>query len=79
MNDKRSATRRRLLKSGVIVISEKAPKIECAIRNISHTGAGLQVSTTIGIPANFDAIVDGSRRHCRIRWRTDTRLGVMFG
>jgi hypothetical protein len=78
MNEKRNATRHRVLKSAFIVISDKAPKLECTVRNLSDTGAALQVSTTIGIPPNFDLIIDGARRHCRSQWRTDTKIGVMF-
>lgn len=79
MNDKRIASRRRVLKSAVIITSDKAPKIECTVKNISETGAALQVSTTYGIPQNFELLVDGLRRPCRSQWRTDTKLGVMFG
>lgn len=78
MSDKRSAARKRLLKTGFIVVGEKAPKIECTVRNLSDTGAALQVSTTIGIPGTFDLIVDGGRRRARVQWRTDTKIGVMF-
>ena len=78
MDDRRIAPRRRVLKSAFIVISDKAPKLECTVRNISDTGAALQVSTTIGIPARFDVIVDGVRYHCRSVWRTDTKMGLAF-
>ena len=70
--------RRRVLKTGYIVISDKAPKLECTVRNISETGASIQVSTTIGIPSSFDVIIDGVRRHCSSVWRTDTKIGVAF-
>ena len=78
MENKRVAARRRVLKTGYIVISDKAPKLECTIRNVSETGAALQVSPTIGIPTSFDAIIDGVRRHCRSVWRTDIKIGVAF-
>ena len=78
MSEKRVASRRRALKSAFIIIAEHAPKLECTVRNISETGAGLQVSTTIGIPKNFDVVIDGIRRHCRSVWRTDTKIGVAF-
>ena len=45
MDEKRTASRRRVLKSAFIVVSDRAPKLECTVRNISETGAGLQVST----------------------------------
>jgi len=78
MTDKRGALRRRSLKTGFIIISDKAPKLECTVRDISETGAKLQVSTTFGIPATFDAIVDGTRRHCHAQWRTENQLGIKF-
>ena len=76
--ENRRAARKRVLKTGYIVFSDKAPKLECAVRNVSETGASLQVSATLGIPTNFDAIIDGVRRRCRSVWRTDTRIGVAF-
>ena len=78
VTEKRVASRRRVLKGAYIMISEKAPKIECTIQNISETGAALRVSTTIGIPQHFDLLFDGMRRHCRSQWRTDTKIGVLF-
>jgi hypothetical protein len=78
VTEPRASPRRRVLKTAQIVLSEKAPKIECIARNISETGAYLQVSTTFGIPTNFVVIIDGVRRPCRSVWRTDTKLGVAF-
>lgn len=78
MQDKRTIFRKRVLKTAQIVLSEKAPKLDCAVRNLSDTGACLQVSTTYGIPANFDVIIEGVRRACRSVWRTDTKLGITF-
>jgi len=78
VEEKRIATRRRMLKTAYIVISDKAPKIECTARNISETGASLQISTTLGIPTSFDVVIEGVRRHCRSVWRTDTKIGIAF-
>jgi hypothetical protein len=78
MIERRNALRRRVLKTAFIIVSEKAPKIECTVRNISETGAALQVSTTIGIPTNFDVVIDGTRHHCHSRWKTDVIIGVAF-
>jgi hypothetical protein len=76
--ENRRAARRRVLKTGYIVVSDKAPRIECVVRNVSKTGGSLQVSTTYGIPTKFDAIIDDMRHHCRAAWRTDTRIGAAF-
>jgi hypothetical protein len=79
MNERRNVPRPRVLKSGKIAVSEKAPKIECAIRNMTDNGACLQISTTFGIPTNFELLLSGGeRRACQVVWRTDTRLGVSF-
>jgi hypothetical protein len=78
MTDRRVSPRLRVLKTGRLVLSEKAPKLECSIRNLSDSGALLQVSSTFGIPADFDLFIGNERRSCRVVWRTDTRLGVAF-
>jgi len=78
VQDKRSISRKRVLKTAQIILSDKAPKLDCSVRNISPAGACLQLSTTYGIPVSFDAIIEGARRPCRSVWRTDTILGVAF-
>ena len=78
MENKRVAARKRVLKTGYIVFSDNVPKLECTVRNISETGASIQVSTTIGIPSSFDVIIDGARRNCLSVWRTDTKIGIAF-
>lgn len=78
VTEKPRSPRHRVLKGAFIVISEKAPKLEYTVRNISDTGAALQVSTTFGLPQAFDIIVDGVRRRCHVVWRTDTKIGVSF-
>lgn len=78
MQEKRAAFRKRVLKNAQIILSDKAPKLDCAVRNLSNTGACLQLSTTYGIPMSFDVVLDGVRRPCRAVWRTDTKMGVTF-
>lgn len=78
MQDKRTNYRKRILKNAQIILSEKAPKLDCAVRNLTDTGACLQVSTTYGIPATFDVVIEGVRRPCRSIWRTDTKMGIAF-
>jgi len=79
MTEKRQTPRVRVLKSARIVVSDKAPKIECAIRNLSEGGCLLQISTTFGVPHEFELIMpDGARKHCEVAWRTETRMGVAF-
>jgi hypothetical protein len=79
VQDKRTIFRKRVLKNAQIVLSDKAPKLDCAVRNLSAMGACLQVSTTYGIPVNFDVVIEGVQRPCRAIWRTDNKIGVTFG
>jgi hypothetical protein len=69
--------RKRILKSGKILLG-KHP-VPCAVRNISETGACLQVQTTAGIPSRFEFVIaDEPARTCKIIWRNETKVGVMF-
>ena len=76
--ERRIHARKRVIKAAFIAVSAKAPKLECMVRNISDTGAELQVSTTFGLPHTFDLIADGTNYKCRSVWRTDRKIGVAF-
>lgn len=54
--------------------------IPCIIRNLSETGAKLEVSTTVSkVPQTFDLIVARVRpQRCQVVWRTVRELGVQF-
>lgn len=78
MTERRTFFRERTLRGGFIVLSERAPKLECTVRNFSKAGAALRVSTTFGLPQHFDVVIDGIARRCRSQWRTDNRIGVVF-
>lgn len=65
MTERRVSFRGRALKGGFIVLSDKAPKLECTVRNFTKAGAALRVSTTFGLPQHFDVVIDGMARRCR--------------
>ena len=54
--------------------------IDCVIRNISETGAALEVASPLGIPETFNLVISGdhSSRPCQVAWRKDKRIGVAF-
>ena len=78
--DRRSEARHRVLKSARIAFNGRRSSINCTVRNLSETGAGLDVSSSVGIPSEFELIIDADKfaRSCRIAWRTDRKLGVEF-
>jgi len=79
MTAKPRAERRRVLKTGSITYDLGAG-IECAIRNMSDTGALLESQADSAIPNEFSLVIrpEGIRRNCRIVWRNGRRFGVEF-
>ena len=78
VDEHRTVPRRRLLKTGKI--SFGGGTIDCTVRNLSETGAALEVSSPIGIPEHFTLVIEPNAIHVpsRIVWRKDTRIGVHF-
>lgn len=51
----------------------------CVVRNVSETGAKLEVAKVTGIPDRFDLIVPGHRpQPCRVVWRALKEIGVEY-
>ena len=78
MGEHRVAPRHRVLKAGTIEFGGGA--IDCMIRNMSNTGAALDVTSPIGIPAQFTLVLpaDGLHMPCHVVWRKEKRIGVTF-
>jgi hypothetical protein len=76
--ERRTQRRQRVSKNAAILVTENSLKLECAVRDLSPQGVRLHLSTTYGIPHQFDVLIDGRRRRCRSIWRTYTEIGVMF-
>jgi PilZ domain len=79
MEERRRVQRHRTLKGGVINFN-RAAGIECRVRNLSPSGACLEVASQVGIPAEFVLVIahDKLRQQCQVVWRNATRLGVEF-
>lgn len=78
MENRRRQERHRTLKSGKIIFNHHTSVVDCTIRNVSDTGACLQVGSVVGIPETFELVVDGIHRPCSIKWRATNRMGVSF-
>ena len=78
MAETRIAPRHRTLKAGTIEFGGGG--IDCTVRNISATGAALEVVTPLFIPDRFTLFVpsDQLKRPCHIVWRKEKRIGVAF-
>jgi hypothetical protein len=80
MAEHRAYPRHRTLKAGKIVFNHRFSVVDCTVRNLSAGGARLDVSSTFGIPDDFDLLVepDKAMRACRVAWKDEHRLGVTF-
>ena len=78
--DKRASRRVRTLKGGRIILHGGYSVFACTVRNLSDTGAMLQLGETTGVPTHFDLEIEPGRppRKCTVRWRSQTALGVSF-
>lgn len=78
MSESRITQRQRVLKAGTISFGGGA--IDCTVRNISETGAGIEVVTPLFIPDRFTLIIQSAQlnRLCHIVWRKERRMGVAF-
>ena len=75
--ERRVAARKRILKSGMVVLRESA--LPCKIIDLSVMGAGLALSGASHIPNFFTLLIpDYAPVFCQIIWRRQERLGVTF-
>ena len=76
----RIASRRRLLKAGTLLAKNGLLSFKCTVRDLSDTGARLQVEDPIGIPEHFELVIelDGLRADCEVVRRKGNEMGVRF-
>ena len=79
LNNRRQL-RKRMLKGGIIAFSGRHATLACVVRDISDTGARLQVTQANGVPDTFELIIelDGFEAPVEVVWRTVTEIGVRF-
>ena len=76
----RTAPRVRSFLRGEIVHSNGAIRIECVVRDISESGARIQVSSAVTIPEHFDLVIPqrNQREKSRVMWQHGTEIGLAF-
>ena len=77
---KRAAERRRVLKSGTIVLHGRNSTYSCTVRDFSTTGARLKVDPLAMVPTYFTLRIarNGIEVPCAVKWRSEGELGVQF-
>jgi PilZ domain len=78
MTERRATPRQRVFKAGTIEFDGAG--IDCTIRNMSGTGAALEVASLAGIPheITLNVVTSYIRRPCYVVWRKESRIGVAF-
>jgi len=79
MTEQRTSPRRHTFKVGTILFGW-ATAVECVVRNLSATGACIEVASSAGIPGEFALRIKREipKRECRVAWRSKRRIGVRF-
>jgi hypothetical protein len=79
MIEKRATPRHRVLKRGTLAFSGGGG-LDCTVRNISESGARLDVVNPMGMPDTFMLVIETDQfmRRCRAVWSSEQRLGVAF-
>jgi hypothetical protein len=78
ITEKRSAPRHKVLKGATLVFGGNG--VECTVRNLSSSGAAIDVASPAGLPPSFMLVIEADQfiRRCRPVWRNDKRIGVAF-
>jgi len=76
--ERRAVPRKPVLMSGTIQFAGGA--VNCLVRDMSISGAALDVAGPHDIPERFNLVfkADGTRIPCRVVWRQEERVGVAF-
>jgi hypothetical protein len=76
--ERRAPPRKPVLMSGAIQFAGSA--INCLVRDMTISGAALDVAEPHDIPERFNLVfkADGTHIPCHVIWRQEERIGVAF-
>jgi len=79
MTERRIAQRQRVLKQGTLAFAGGGG-IDCTVRNISASGARIDIADPTVLPQTFALVIktDRFRRPCHPVWSKDLRIGLAF-
>jgi PilZ domain-containing protein len=76
--DQRGDRRMRVFKTARIVFNGGYTAADCRVKNLSLSGALLEMPSIVGVPNQFELQLDGVQRSSKVVWRNDRFLGVVF-
>jgi len=76
----RAAERSRSILGGRIRLPNRASTFDCLVRNVSATGARLELDSTHLLPLEFELEIPKQRLiySCELKWRSEKAVGVRF-
>jgi hypothetical protein len=79
MIEKRRHPRQRVLKRGMLTFGGGGG-VDCTVRNISLSGARVDVASPVGIPAHFHLVIEADQfiRRGHPVWSTERQIGIAF-
>ncbi len=79
-SDKRISPRLRSFLKGRVVFNGGQSSLDCLIRDMSSTGARLDLSASVTVPDRFDLYLPHRDETCRVhlQWRRGGQIGVAF-
>lgn len=78
-DERRVAQRDRVLRGGYVVFNGGRTTISCTVRDISATGAKIDVASATSIPTRFELDLPGALRFsCSVVWQSKSALGIRF-
>jgi hypothetical protein len=80
MFENRKSDRTLILQTARIRAVGETDQIDCAILNISQTGACILVPPEVVIAEAFELAIDGEEaiRSCKLVWQEGARIGAVF-
>jgi hypothetical protein len=76
----RTRSRSRTFLAGKIILNDGWSVVDCVVRNLSDTGACLELPSVAGLPDRFGLKVEQGAlaAKCRVVWKRGGRIGVAF-
>ena len=78
--ERRSSPRQKSFMRGIIYYNNRSAAADCLIRDISETGARLELSESVIIPYEIDLHIPkkGETFRARVQWRHGDGVGIAF-
>jgi hypothetical protein len=79
VRDQRKTVRRRVQCRASFAPNERAPRQDCIVYDLSHTGARILIDPAIELPPEFILLLSRHvSRRCKLVWRKERQVGVRF-